>query len=237
MSIKNINGIDVVVLCGGLGSRLKGVIGEIPKVMVKIGDRSFLDILIENISRFGFKRFVLCTGYKSDLIEKHYKDNNLGVDIVISKEKDLLGTGGAIKNAQELVNSDPFLVVNGDSSSGINIKDFLSFHLDKQALISIGLACISKSVDYGSISLGRDQRIVKFQEKQEQEGCIYINAGIYLVNKEALFLMPNFDKFSLEYDFFPKILDKKIYGYIGQGDFLDIGTPDRYQKVKRLKSF
>jgi len=133
MSIKDMNDIDVVILCGGVGSRLRSVIGETPKAIAKIGDRSFLDILIENISGFGFKRFVLCTGYKSDLIEKHYKDNNLGVDIVISKERDPLGTGGAVKNAQELVNSDPFLVVNGDVLSGVNIKDFLSFHLNKQA--------------------------------------------------------------------------------------------------------
>ena len=94
-----IQDIDVVVLCGGLGERLRGVLGNYPKPMVEINGSPFLDILIHYVAGYGFTRFILCTGYRSDLIKRYYKDKRTGFTVLISNEERPLGTAGAIKNA------------------------------------------------------------------------------------------------------------------------------------------
>ena len=102
--------IDAVILCGGLGKRLKAVTGETPKVMAEFEGKPFLDILLQYLKQQGIRRAVLCTGYKSQEIEDYYKNNPQGMDIVISEEKEALGTGGAVKNAQNVIKSDSFFV-------------------------------------------------------------------------------------------------------------------------------
>lgn len=228
--------IDVVILCGGLGTRLKGIVSDRPKPMVEIKGRPFLDILIGYISGFGFKHFILCAGYKGDFIERYYRTKGSG-DLKISfvKEKEPLGTGGAIKNAESLIKSSVFLVMNGDSFCTVDINCFLEFHMTKKAEISISVAKTGGAVDYGIINLDDDNRIINFTEKIEmKEGVSVVNAGIYLFNKAVLGLIPAAQKYSLEYDLFPTILDRKIYGYITDKKLLDIGTPEKLKVTRKI---
>ena len=108
--------IDVFILCGGIGKRLRKVSGGTPKPMVKIGDYVFLDLLIKYIAGFGFRRFILGTGYRAGIIKDYYSSGRFpGLDIRFSREESPLDTGGAVKNAKELIKSNPIFILNGDS--------------------------------------------------------------------------------------------------------------------------
>ena len=228
--------IDVVVLCGGLGTRLNSVVDDRPKSMAEINDRPFLDILVDYVARYGFTRFILCTGFKGDLIRRHYETKRSGLVFLISEEKIPLGTAGAIKNAESFIESDTFIVLNGDSLCEIDIKDFLSFHIRKRALISIVLTTIKNSMDFGVVRLDRHQKIIGFSEKVMMHGDGLVNTGIYFFDRKILKEIPSGGKRSLEYDIFPKILNKGVYGYVTEKKFVDIGTPERLEMAKNYFS-
>jgi len=230
----NTKDADVLVLCGGLGTRLADVISDSPKPMAKIGKHPFLDILIEYIAVFGFKRFILCAGYKAKVIQEYYERKKSRLEILISKEEKPLGTGGAIKNAESLIQSNPFLVVNGDSFCCADLYKFVDFHTSKKALLSIALVNSKDAKDYGSVEIDSLDRIVRFNEKGKTGQSGIINTGIYLFSREVLSLMPSDESFSLEYDFFPKNIGREFYGYLETSFFIDIGTPERYEKAKQL---
>ena len=226
--------IDVVILCGGFGKRLQTVIKDIPKPMAKIKRRPFLDILVDFIASYGFRHFILCTGYKADTIEKYYRQKNSNLSIIFSRERKPLGTGGAIKNAKNYIKSSPFLVINGDSLCKINLIEFIDFHLKKEALISIAVTNADVCDDYGVITINGLQRIVEFDEKAKGYKNRLINAGVYLLQREVFSLMPGKDNFSIERDFFPKNIKRKLYAFETQESVIDIGTPERYKKAKHL---
>lgn len=226
--------IDVVILCGGFGKRLQNVVKDIPKPMAKIKHRPFLSILIDFIVSYGFKRFILCTGYKADVIERYYKQKTNKLTIEFSREEKPLGTGGAIKNAENYIKSSPFLVANGDSFCKVNLKEFVDFHFRRDALISIAVTNVDVCDDYGVITVNNLQQIVKFNEKAKGYKNRLINAGFYLLKREAFLLMPEKNSFSIERDFFPKIIKRNLYAFETQESLIDIGTPERYEKAKHL---
>ena len=226
--------IDVVILCGGFGKRLQRVVKDIPKPMARIKQHPFLSILIDFIASYGFKCFILCTGYKADIIERYYKHKTNKLIIEFSREEKPLGTGGAIKNAENYIKSSPFLVANGDSFCKVNLKEFVDFHFKKSALISIAAANTDVCDDYGVITINNLQQIVKFNEKIKGYRNRLINAGFYLLQREVFSLMPENDNFSIERDFFPKIIKKDLYAFETQESVIDIGTPERYEKAKYL---
>jgi len=224
--------IDVIILCGGLGTRLNSVVDDRPKSMAEINGRPFLDILVDYVARYGFTHFILCTGFKGDLIKRYYKNKRGGLIFVVSDENEPLGTAGAIKNAESFMESDIFLVLNGDSLCEIDIEDFIKFHIEKGALISIAVTTMENPVEYGVIRLDKDQKIISFGEKIPVNGNDLINAGMYLFDKKILKEIPSGQKLSLEYDLFPGILGKGLYGYVTEKRLLDIGTPERLAMAK-----
>ena len=125
---------DCLILCGGMGTRLRSVDAHTPKVMMSFEERPFLDILVHHLKVQGFRRIILATGFKSDWIEKYYQVNDPGVVIEYSRETEPLGTGGAIKNARELIQSDPFFVLNGDCYCDVFFDDFLDFGVFPQKI-------------------------------------------------------------------------------------------------------
>lgn len=224
--------IDAVILCGGLGQRLKSTIGEKQKVMAEINQRPFLDLLMDYLKKNGLRRFILCTGYQADMIEQYYRKNKGTTIFEFSREKEPLGTGGALKHAQGFVKSDPFFVLNGDSFCAVDLKALFDFHQFQKALASLVIAQAQNSKDFGSITLGDSQRIVAFDEKQGTG--TYVNAGVYCFNRSVFNLMSSDKNFSLEYDFFPKLAGRPFYGFLTDKELFDIGTPERYEKAKRL---
>jgi NDP-sugar pyrophosphorylase family protein len=230
----NSNTFDVVILCGGLGTRLQSVLKDTPKPMADFNDRPFLDLLIDYVGRFGFQRFILCSGHKGGLIKEYFENKNDGKTYAISQETSPLGTAGAIKHAEPLINSDVFLAMNGDSFCEIDLTAFIDFHNSKQAQASVALASIEDTRNYGGVSLGGDDEIIGFDEKPIISSSGLVNAGIYLFNKNILESIPKGKKFSLEKELFPSIAGKGLYGFATQGRLLDIGTPERLELARQL---
>ncbi len=220
--------IDAVILCGGMGSRLRTVVADRPKPMAEIDDRPFLDILIDSFCEFGFGRFVLCAGYMSDIIRDYYSNRTGSHEFVISEEREPLGTAGAIKNAAKFIQSDTFLVANGDSFCPVDLGAFYDFHSSRNALMSMVVIETQNTGDCGLVALDASQRITGFEEKNRQSQSRYINAGIYLFQKEVLSLIPADSSFSLENDLFPELIKQNCYAFTTQGRLFDIGTPARF---------
>ncbi|MFC1703860.1 nucleotidyltransferase family protein [Candidatus Omnitrophota bacterium] len=226
--------IDSVILCGGLGKRLKAIVGDRPKAMAQINQKPFLDILIEYLITFECKRVILCIGHLGEAIKAYYKQRQFPIEIVFSEENEPLGTGGALKNAKPLITSKTFLAMNGDSFCSVDLNTFLDFHRQKGALLSVVVAASEYSRDYASVTLSEDKRIVDFKEKSNISGSTLINAGVYLMQKDIFLNMPKRDSFSLELDVFPQMLDLACYGFLSDVSCIDIGTPQRYEEAKRI---
>lgn len=226
--------IDVIILCGGRGERLHSILRGLPKPMAEFSGRVFLDILIDYAAGFGFRRFILCAGYKADIIRKYYQRKKAQREIIISEEKTALGTAGALRNASRLIRSSTFLVMNGDSLCRVNLKKFIAFHLEKHSLLSIALTSIQDKRDYGNVLLDKSNRITAFIEKPKNRGEYLINAGVYLFQKDILALIPEDKNISLEDWLFPKISSKGLYGYVTNNKLIDIGTPERYRMAEKL---
>ncbi len=239
--VRHLEKIDAVILAGGLGTRLRSVVGPSQKTMASIGERPFLDLLLEYLKKQLFSRIILCTGYQADAIERYYRKSSPGLDIVFSREESPLGTGGAVKKAEALIRSDPFFVLNGDSWCEVDYRALLAFHLKEQAVATLTLSRVKDSRDFGRVLLGNDARVVRFQEKSgpaEPEAArasapVYVSAGVYCFDKNIFSLMPRQECFSIERDLFPHVLQQRVYGFTDAGDFMDIGTPERYEEAKR----
>lgn len=226
--------IDIFILCGGFGKRLKSLTTAVPKPMLRVGGAPFLNVIISYFVSFGFRRFILGVGYKAGAIKKYYRNNPVkGLKILFSSERVPLDTGGALKNAKELIKSDSFIVLNGDSFSEFNPSGLLDFHRKKKALISILLRRSRDGKDYGEIKIDKNYRIKSFNEKNNRAGKCLINAGVYVFDKKLFSLMPQIARFSLERDLFPKMLNLGIFGYKKSGFFIDIGTPERYKQADK----
>jgi len=223
--------IDVVILCGGLGKRFRQIRSDLPKALAGIHQRTFLDILLEQIAHYGFKKAILCIGYKGQMIKDYYCGKTLPLEIIYSKETRPLGTGGALKNAKGMVNSKLFLVINGDTLTSADLNSFVAFHIRKKAVMSMLLVKSKKSARLGNVKLNGQSQIIGFEEKINRKNTGLVNAGMYLMVSGIFKLMPRRRSFSLEYDFFPRILDEKCYGFLSARRFIDIGTPQGYREA------
>jgi len=233
----NINECDCVILCGGLGKRLQNVVGDVPKVMAQVDGHPFLDFIIEFLKSQNIERIVLCTGYKASLVEQYYRDRDFGLTIDFSTEDEPLGTGGALKKAREVILSNTFFVLNGDSLLSVDLQIFLNFHLEKKSIASVLVSEVTDGRDFGNLEINDDHQIVNFREKEISTKNQLVNAGIYCFDQNVFSCMPDLNKFSLEKDFFPKLVGNKFYGYYTDKEFIDIGTPERYQSVKQNLRF
>lgn len=231
---KTVKDIDVVILCGGEGKRLRSIVNDRPKPMAEIGRQPFLDIILNYMAAFGFRRFILSTGYMANFIKQYYSIKKSSFEILLAQEDMPLGTGGGIKNTEPLVKSPNFFAINGDSFCKIDFKKFYEFHLDKKALLSIVVSSHSKKEECGFIKMSNERRITFFDEKANPGKEYFTNAGVYLFRKDIFSLMPKDKNFSLERDFFPKMKNRMFYGYAVDEDFIDIGTPQRYKAARRM---
>tara|TARA_B100000315_G_scaffold254741_1_gene296453 strand:+ start:262 stop:972 length:711 start_codon:yes stop_codon:yes gene_type:complete len=234
MEQDRIANLDVLILCGGFGTRLKEVDKGRPKPMVEIHGCPFLDILIQYVSSFGLRRFILCTGFKSEVIEQHFYKKNDGNTYIVSKEQEALGTGGGIKNAEASILSFPFMVLNGDSICRINLKNFVEFHKSNNASASMALAAIGDVRGYGSVIVDDRREIKRFNEKSNQiMGPGLVNAGIYLFEKKIMKKLAAKQKISLEYEVLPLLVGQKLFGFATEERLFDIGTPARLELLRR----
>ena len=220
--------ITALVLCGGLGTRLRPVTGDLPKVLAPVAGHPFLHHILRYLAGQGISDVVLCTGYAAAAVTSYCGDGSWwGIRVRYSHEAEPLGTGGAIKHAQPLIASDPFLVLNGDSMIRADLAHLVHFHLEKQARISLVITEVSDKMRFGSVQLAGDGSIDGFSEKGHQ-GSGLINAGIYLMDRDVLDAISTGCSASIEHDLFPRFAGKGLYGMVAAGSFIDIGTPEAH---------
>ena len=206
MNKVDIGAIDTLVLCGGKGTRLKSIVPDKPKILADIGGSPFIKYLLDYFEEEGLTRIILCTGCKHNLIEEWVRSSyNGNIKIILSREKQSMGTAGAIKNAQKYIISENFIVVNGDTLTNISIRDFMKYYYKKKALCLLGLSKSDCKINYGSVIIDKDNKIVNYSEKSSDISVKdeYISIGLYLFKKKLLNYIPNNLVFSMEYDLFP----------------------------------
>ena len=220
------------ILAGGFGTRLQGVVKDVPKPMASIAGKPFLEHQIRFLKKNGIEDIILGIHYKSDII-KSYFGNGLRQDVKItySEEETPLGTGGAIKLAQKYIDK-PFLVLNGDSYSDVDLRNFIDFHKSQKTLGSIVLQEMNSNSHYGEVKMQGDS-VVEFKDKSSQDKGL-INAGIYLFEPEIFDKIPPSKKISLESNIFPGLVKNHgLSGFIHNGYFMDIGRPETYSQFKK----
>lgn len=226
---------DAIILSGGFGLRLKGVIGDAPKPMAKIGGRPFLELLLKQLKRRGFSRLILSVGYRHEVIREHFGDRAFGMELIYSIETAPLGTGGALREAARHVCTKSALVMNGDSYTDVDLDRLARNHRSSSADVTVVVIPETRS-DAGSVILDRNGKVITFSEKQVVPGSRYSSAGIYMLEMSLATTIPQSDKISLEEKLFPQWLadGKDVEGFIFEGRCLDIGTPERFRKAQGL---
>jgi D-glycero-alpha-D-manno-heptose 1-phosphate guanylyltransferase len=226
--------MKIIILAGGLGTRLRGVLGNLPKSLAPIGNKPFLDYLLRFIVKQGFKDVIITTGYGSEAIKRYFGNGSVvGLRIDYTCEKELLGTGGAIKLAETMIDSDDFIVMNGDTYLEVDLDEMLRFHKARGALATMALAHKENTSRYGSVRIDKDNKVITFIEKDDEGRSRYINGGMYVFRKEILGCIPANKAFSLEREVLPTLVGKGLYGFPGEGYFIDIGIPEDYEKAKK----
>ena len=224
--------MEAIILAGGLGTRLRSEVQDIPKSMAPIRNRPFMEYLLDQLISNGITKIVFSVGYKAEHIQKHFKNKYKNCEIVYAVEESLLGTGGAIKNAMKYIVGNDVLVVNGDSFFITDIKAQYSFHEKKNADVTLALKPMENISRYGTVDITNNGEITRFIEKQPiKKG--YINTGTYIFNVKSFNTQEFPDVFSIEKDFFEKqVTDLSFVGYINNGYFLDIGIPEAFRKAQ-----
>ena len=225
--------IPVALLAGGLGTRLRSLVSNRPKVLAQIGTRPFLAYLLDQIAAAGCRSVVLCTGYLGEQIANAFGKNYGGLRIDYSREREPLGTGGALRLAMPRLESDCVLVMNGDSFCRIDLGNFWQWHCQRQATASMALAQVPRSERYGLVKLDSAARIIEFSEKKNG-GEAWINAGMYFLSHALLESIPQSINVSLEREIFPRWVGRGLYGYRAPGPFLDIGTPEDFAAAENF---
>lgn len=225
-----------IILCGGAGTRLRNITGDGPKSMADIGGRPFLELLLRQLRRYGFRRVILAVGYRQDLIRGHFGEQALDLDIAYSAEESPLGTGGALRNAAGLVRSDIVLVMNGDSYTAVDLAELVADHRRAGADLTLVVNPPDGRGDCGSVYVNGRGDVERFAEKQSSASAPYINAGIYIVARSLLLEVPPGVAVSLEQELFPRWLHegRRLRAFITPERCVDIGTPDRYTTAQQI---
>ena len=227
---------DAIVLCGGAGLRLRSVTGNAPKSLASIGGRPFLEILLNQLRRQGFRRVILAVGYQRDLIRSHLGGQAHGLELEYSVESTPLGTGGALRNAMELVKSNSALIMNGDSYTDADLSAFAADFCKAKVDVLMLVTPADGRVDCGLVTVDPIGRVLGFKEKQPAFGTQYVNAGIYMAEKSILCAVPSGLQVSLESEIFPRWLTegRHLRAFIHPGQCIDIGTPERYRSAQNI---
>lgn len=230
---ESLGGIDVAVLAGGLGTRIRPVLGDVPKVLAPVNGRPFLDHLLDWLGRFGARRIVLCLGHRAEPVLAHIagragRDAAAGLEVVGLVEPEPLGTAGAVRFARSRLLSDPVLVMNGDTFLDADLPGFAARHRAAGAVLSMLCAEVPSVARFGSVELDAQGFVARFAEKDpgaaDRPGLV--NGGLYLFSQGALDDLMRQPGPSLERDVLQTLPPGTIRAETVQTRFIDIGTPE-----------
>jgi D-glycero-alpha-D-manno-heptose 1-phosphate guanylyltransferase len=223
---------QAIILAGGLGTRLRSVVSDLPKCMAPVAGRPFIFYVINYLRSQGIEKFIFSLGYKHEIIEDYLKDQFSTLQYECSVEEEPLGTGGAIQLACQKATEKNVIIANGDTLFKINGKELFTFHMEQEADCTLALKPMRQFDRYGVVELDENAVVKDFKEKQFYETGL-INGGLYVLNVEN-FLAKKFPaKFSFEKDYLEQYYRHgKIYGIVQDNYFIDIGIPEDYERVQ-----
>ena len=230
-------GIPAIILAGGLGTRLRSVISDMPKPMAPVNGKPFLHYIFLYLQKQGISDVILSVGYKSEMIKEFFGEKYAGINVRYAVENEPLGTGGGIAQAMAMIDSDAF-VLNGDTFFDVDLSELYGFYQKSNSDIALALKRMLHFDRYGTVEIGNQNRVLQFHEKQfRYEGLI--NGGVYVLSKDLFKKIEELEddvlpqKFSFEKDVLEKYLIYLHYhGIEFKGYFIDIGIPEDYQKAQ-----
>jgi D-glycero-alpha-D-manno-heptose 1-phosphate guanylyltransferase len=229
--------LQAVILCGGLGTRLQSRLPGTPKSLAPISGRPFLEYLLCDLVAVGIRNIVLCTGHGGAAIRGHFGNGEKhGAAIQYAEEKESLGTGGALKNGQALIRSNPFLVMNGDTLLDIDYGQLVSKHSKAGAVVTLALTQVEDGGRYGNVRLLPNGQVADLREKPREPVSngepVWIYGGVCCVDQRIFSeIRPAPPAVSLERDVLPKLTGRGLFGELFTGFFLDIGIPQDYERA------
>ena len=223
---------EAIILAGGVGSRLKSSVPDVPKPMAVINGKPFLYYLLTYLESQHISRIIISVGYKYETIIDYFGNDFHSIPIIYVVEEKPLGTGGGITLALKECNMEHIFIMNGDSFFPVDFQELKKVHDEKKAEITLALKKIPESDRYGTTILDNNSIIVSFSEKAERKEAL-INGGIYLLDKSKFEQRRFAESFSFEKDYLEKVVDDKcVAGCIFNNYFVDIGTPESYEKAQ-----
>ena len=229
--------MQAVILAGGLGTRLGDITKQVPKPMVPVAGVPYLEHQLRLLREQAITNVVLLTGYLAEQIEEHFGDGGrLGLSIRYSREEVPLGTGGALRQARDLL-EDTFLLIYGDSYLPIDYRAVLMKLRESTAIglvvayqDRVGLTSVQKN-----LAIDRDDYVLRYEKDTAATGLDYVEAGVLAFRQQVLDYLPATREVSLEKDVFPKLIaEHRMIAAVTEQRFYDIGTPDRLEVINRL---
>ncbi len=223
---------EAIILAGGLGTRLRTVVSNVPKCMAPVAGKPFLYFVIDYLLKQGVSKIIFSLGYKSEMIVDYVNEAYPQLHKQFSIEEEPLGTGGAVKLACELATEKNILILNGDTIFKADINNILAFHLKNDASCTLVLKPMNDFNRYGVVEINDDNTIRSFKEKKQYKNGL-INGGVYVLNKDS-FLKESLPQiFSFEKDYLEALYAKrKMYGIIQDEYFIDIGIPEDFERAQ-----
>lgn len=234
--MKRNNCYSAIILAGGLGTRLREIVADVPKPMAKIDERPFLEYQLEFLRESGFRSVILATGYKAAVIERHFGQFWGDIDIHYSREEEPLGTGGGMLKAMRLLQGCPkvVLVLNGDTFFPVNLKKMLKQHEDKDAGVTIAVMNNDEEGRYSAFGADPSGRL----QSNASAGLPVKSGGIYAFSGYVIeeLVGRKIEKLSFEDQITPELMNKGVpfYGYREQAPFIDIGVPEDYVRANAI---
>ena len=224
---------EIIILAGGLGTRLKDAVPDLPKCMAPINGVPFIKYVIDHFVSQGVEHFIFSLGYKSEAIIEYLQKEFPKLSYKISLEDEPLGTGGAIKKACTLAEGKNLLVANGDTLFKIDVPLLETFQTLSGSHCILSLKPMQNFERYGVVEIDDENCILSFKEKQFYEEGL-INGGVYALNKNKFLEEELPEKFSFEKDYLEKMYtEHKMYGIVQDTYFIDIGIPEDYERAAK----
>jgi D-glycero-alpha-D-manno-heptose 1-phosphate guanylyltransferase len=225
--------VEAIILAGGLGTRLRSVVADLPKVLASVNGRPFLAYLLDPLVAAGFDAAILAVGYMGEKIREHFGDRYRSLPLRYSLETEPLGTGGAIKLAMTHTDAANIFIVNGDTYLELDYSVMLTDHQRARSCLTIAVQTVPDAGRYGALDI-EGGKIRGFVEKG-RSGPGSINAGVYVLSRELLHRYPLLPAFSFETDLLmPHIEEIAPLAFRTQGTFIDIGVPEDYARAQAL---
>jgi D-glycero-alpha-D-manno-heptose 1-phosphate guanylyltransferase len=223
---------EAIILAGGLGTRLRSAVPDLPKCMAPVGGRPFIGYVTDYFRKAGIERFIFALGYKSSYFDEFLQTEFPKGGYAVSHEQEPLGTGGAIRQACGLAVEDTVLILNGDTFFRIGLQELSDFHTSVKADCTLCLRPMENFDRYGVVELTEDKQVSHFREKQYYPSGL-INGGVYALNRQSFLREDLPSIFSFEKEYLEACYTRRsFFGLVQKDYFIDIGIPEDYRRVQ-----